>query len=188
MTTEREQLEMRMKTAADVIARIRLQKIVPTAGHYIGFKDNSEFRTHALVGDEDQQVKELLATKKCDVCALGAMFVSAVDRRNSLKMEELENYMGNRAECISDYDITSYLEQWFDFYQLALIECSFEGDDVQAALESRDGMAAEAFRDRVRDKVGDDDSELMLAIMRNIIKNKGEFIPEPQDYEVADKA
>lgn len=97
---------------------------------------------------------------RCRVCALGAMFLGAVVH-GLCKMPEDQNYMSGKIE-------DGLLELW-DVHQQDLIEENFEGWDAwnhdQDAAEGRWRMAFDNNTDR------------LIAILQNIIRNNGTFVP-----------
>ncbi len=109
----------------------------------------------ATDADYSKEADEVFKKRKCEVCALGAAFVAGVIRCDDLKLD-----YHNRDEMID------YLKKYFDFSddQLTKIEDYFEGFN---------------YRKTFVDKYYDEDLRL-IAIMKNIIKNKGTLILFPR--------
>ena len=118
----------------DVIARLDADKIVPLHSTYILFNSEDLFsQLSSGMIDINASVKEVL-DRRCATCMVGAMFLSAVDKDNKLKMSYLEE----------PQKIFTYLEEFFDYRELHLMELVYEGGDVN-------GYFAPADRDCVKD-------------------------------------
>src|SRR5690606_5042274 len=59
--------------------------------------------------------------KSCSVCAIGSVFMSAVDIHNKLKFDDVDD---------ADYSFIKYLSTWFDSNEMRLMEFVFEGTNV----------------------------------------------------------
>jgi hypothetical protein len=113
-----------------------------------------------------------LAEMNCGCCALGAIFVSAVERFNGVRVGV------NMDSCrvFGFDDIKRPLRRFFSAEQMKLIEIAFEvggGYFLHKKFKPAElGLAARNFGFRY-----DDPEQRMVAIMRNIIRNDGEFKP-----------
>jgi hypothetical protein len=163
--------QMRVAIAKDVLTQIKLKKLEPTSGVYLD-------KSFVLREDDDisKQVLQQLPKKNCAVCAVGACFVSSLKLFN--KYEPSDGYgwrlFGNERVKISSYSMRSdQLAKHFSYKQLDVIEAAFERSNEysyrdQPMSEKKVGNFSRKYKT---------DTDLMVAIMKNIIKNKGLFKP-----------
>lgn len=160
--------EKRVAIAQEVIVQLATKRLIASPGTWLDF---SFERT-----DEDPELQSILKeTKECHGCALGGMFMCAVEKANKLKVSELD--------CIDDGgasqdDVFDYMSRFFTEEQLHLIEVCFEqgngagnvgGTQLDQALaffgENEDGYDPEV-----------EAAVRMRLIMENIVANKGRFV------------
>ena len=141
--------EQRVIIAQDLIDRLDAKKFVATAGTYL----RVELSRHALAND-DAQLRDVLANKKCRGCQIGGMFACAIDRHDALKIADVRN-----PGRMDDYEMREYLGRWFSRKTLEAVEDAFEGCGGYSD-----------FRDSIPK-----DSDRMRLIAQNIIDNKGKF-------------
>jgi len=151
-----------VQIAEDVLAQLRARKYVATAGTYVDLNDafiegKNYWEDVPVVKSLQTFLKKHAKKKSCHVCALGACFLANVERRNKV---DLEDFYGRR-------DIEVNLAGIFSAEQMDEIETAFEGNTSHGG-----SWDAVAFGNRYHD-----DTARLRAIMRNIIKNDGEFIP-----------
>ncbi len=149
--------ERRVAIARDVIRQVEGGQLKPEPGTFI------HRYTHWRAGER--------VDASCGVCALGAMAVSLLD-----------------GEAESDgAQIRGQLAAHFGHVQVALIESAFEGwdrGDALAVYRAHSHFGDEELRDIDRhavdftDAMGLTGRERMLLIMRNIVENGGEFVPD----------
>ncbi len=172
--------EQRCWLAQDTINRIKAKKIDLFSGNYLKKTPNLDHHK------DSAELRDVIREQKepCQGCAVGSLFLCAVDAYDRLKVEDSEGYnSGNPIDLI-----VPYLDKWFSLNQLALIEAAFEGsfyglfcidgysvgdEEVQAAIafaEKRGPTPTNKENARVYER-------RMFAIMKNIIKNNGTFIP-----------
>ncbi len=185
--------EKRVSIAKDVIKQLKAGKIIAKRGTYFFMDDirvRDEFYTTSVKNpDRDSSEWEirknvelqpfLQKAKKCDACALGSMFICEVTERDKFKSKYL---------CINDKQILKRLDI-FSKLQLRLIEAAFERQvivDVEKKLVIKKGasmnspdtittlLAKKAIKFGYKYK---SNSKRLIAIMMNLIKNKGQFIP-----------
>lgn len=147
-------MQQRVVIAKDLIARIQAKTFLPSSGTYLMPKRGEWFR--GLDGlSRTTEVRDALKGKACRGCEIGGLFLCAVDRHNKLRLGDLgaveENAQG----------FNEYLRRWFSEEDLALLEQAFEG-----WYEFADWRDAHPR-----------DSERMVLIAKNMIKNKGRFVP-----------
>jgi hypothetical protein len=159
--------EKRVQIARDVLAQLALKRLVPTPGVWLNGKSGEGHNTLYTEKDinKDRQLQDVLKGRKtCTGCALGGMFMCAVERANELKISDLND----ADEGIDFDDAMNYLGRFFDGKQLEMIETAFErGDGATSA-----GDEALEFCENVEDA-----SERMRLVMENIVVNGGKFVP-----------
>lgn len=170
----------RVAIARDVLTQLKSGRLNATSGVWL-----ADTHSDSLVYDaQDVKNKELQSIlkdmKQCNGCALGGMFMCAVERANKIKVKNLdefeEDYVGDYGmQCagsdrvdIQGEDTMKYLSKWFDRGQLELIETAFERGE--GGYEG--GPDAAAFCNDVEEP-----AERMKLIMQNIIVNRGTFDP-----------
>jgi hypothetical protein len=110
----------------------------------------------------------------CEVCAIGAAAICAVGLYDQAPGME-------KAFEEDDYNFEAgpmrrVLRRWFSNEQLGLIESAFER---RSAFARREGASEDAiFYATQFGWEHDDDSDLLVAIMQNIVDNKGTFNPK----------
>ncbi len=165
----------RVEIAKDVIKHIKAKKITTKSWTYFDASNLSKY--------SGKQLKEVLPKlKKCEVCALGGMFYSYVNRYNDFTVPKSTN---GDVE-IRDYDMRNVMKI-FTTPQLYLIETAFEGKDVnwnqcRNKTNLADSTIEKAIDYRTRNgfplaKIGSKGDKILIHIMNNIIKNKGTFKP-----------
>jgi hypothetical protein len=168
--------EMRVAIAKDVIAQIKAKKYNPTQGSWVDGVDGPDYVDwlfeNATTCEVDVQVYTK-SIKKCNVCALGSLFVSAVNKYNNV----YGTYKTVSLPSIFDFRETnnrSPLLRYFTIKQIRLIEYTFEGGMGAVCFDDDHPMVnkAYAFYSRYPDS-----KDRLLAIMKNIVENKGTFKP-----------
>ena len=184
--------EKAVLVAKDVLEQVKAEKYIPNTGTYIHvFGDGFNFE--GSIKDNFDQIQQ------CKVCALGSMLMSSTHLGNTLTTSDIDNYP--EADDLRDSEkITELFSSIFTNKQLLLIETAFEGysdfwGETKRQLEKRheetpfqyyessdrysvetltfeETLACEMFNR----KYPDDDKRL-IAICRNIIRNKGVFMP-----------
>lgn len=153
----------RVRIARDVLAQLASKHIRPTKGIYMRI-DNLDKSVPS------RELKEYLPEVECQVCALGACFVAAVSEANTFSVGQVP-YGG-----LGSYQTKEYLKSYFSKGQMTLIENAFE--TTTSFGEPDDGVSFEercvAMRFGLKRKTTEG---RLQAIMRNIIANRGEFVP-----------
>lgn len=163
--------EKRVQIARDVLAQLALKRLVPTPGVWLaGPPDEKNGEDSSALFSKEQALKNpelksiLNKTKECTGCALGGMFMCAVERADKLKLEEL-SYDAKEEGAIFEGDIFPYMEKFFNKEQLNKIESAFEqGGGSCSDYEASEWAGAI-----------EDPGTRMRLIMENIILNKGTF-------------
>jgi hypothetical protein len=180
--------EKRVYIARDVLAQIAMKKLVPTSGVWL--TSDTELFTKNDVA-KDPELQDLLKkTKQCEGCAIGGMFMCAVQVADQLKISNLEGVKEFKDDVkfedadprfafldsdIQQEDAFKYLRRFFSSNQLAMIETAFEKDGDACHT----GDASANFVKQINDP-----SERMQLIMQNIIVNKGTFRPEKKPVQM----
>lgn len=153
----------RVMVAQDVIEAINAGEFVPASGTYLGQgMPRYSAETHSVEIEP-----------RCVGCALGATFVAffgLLGRKMPLKR--------NNSGDIHFLDATTMrdtLQELFGLEQLLAMECAFEGWNRDASAHGTDEtFAFNRGEDLCR---LDDDAECLRRVMRNVIRNRGTFVP-----------
>lgn len=162
----------RVAIAKDVIAWLNTKKIRATPGEYLAVTKGVENPDGDMVG-----------VQQCNACALGAVFACAVDR---VKTIDLTAALDGWSGTYDDNSMRSMLKPYFTTEQLVMIENAFErriveplngdepnyGDGPEYLVGNPRSIKALNFNKGVRSP-----KERLTRIMKNIIRNGGEFRP-----------
>jgi hypothetical protein len=169
--------EQRVQIAKDALKWIKKPNVkVKDKSSYFKINKGQE---HLEIGtDLNQHLKKI----HCTVCAKGALFLSHVDRFDNCKIQP---FVKGSSIPDTDFDdersIKHRLSKHFSASQLDMIECAFEREiiyDSTRKLTNEPGQkeniakACITFGKHHRKPV-----DRLEAILKNIVKNKGEFIP-----------
>ena len=152
--------QLKKLVAKDVLKWIGI-KIQPQTGAYISTEDYIP---------DNEKAKEALCHEKCEVCAMGAIAPSLVDRFNKLSIKELYR--------VSKSHRSAFMNKAFSPTELYTIEVFFECSspnsiEIQHDIYNKYFM----FLDNIFERKSDE--ERMIAIFKYIAKT-GEF--EPDDF------
>lgn len=148
--------QQRVAIAKDVLRTLDSGKIRPTRGVYLKLEGKTVRRKD--VGS--QWCDKLKDVEVCEVCAKGAIFVAAALRFNRFKISDDRVKTSGEANRFYDVDICDLNERYFSKRQLEAIEEAFE--EVLVHYGAYANMSS---------------VDAMIAIMQNIIKNNGRFVP-----------
>ena len=159
--------QIRVVVAKEVLVLLRKRKgtIVPKEGCYL-WNNHEEIRRwcYETNSDLDDARKHLpVLINSCHVCAIGALFVGWVKRYDGITVKKFLEY-GRNNMCGT--------MSAFDRGNLGMIECAFEGHRIADGSVMEEDDAAVDFYGRY-----DNPKDRMVAIMKNIVKNKGTFKP-----------
>jgi hypothetical protein len=144
----------RVLIAKDVLAQLELGKYQLQSTYLVvpsGFYD----------GMLNQQVMEQIPN--CNVCGIGAAFCSALRLGNDFEMP---------IRGIERFEISTYLEKYFDVGQINLIEAVFENF---SRINCKNAIWRESKLRGADGSYGR--KNVAVAIFQNIIDNKGTFRP-----------
>ena len=157
-------MQKRVALAEDVIASVRSKKYMADAGTYLSMDNKNDGSCDATMNNYKN------ADVQCNVCAIGSLFMSRVKKSK----------IGNLGRGIIHEDSDSMVKSLkgiFTNKELRLLEYAFEGDDIEGLFcddtDEHDVIAFDCFS--FHDKYSTDRGRL-IGIMKNIIKNKGNFI------------
>lgn len=188
----------RVAIAKDAIAQIESAKYIAMRGRWCDWYSGEDVESEDGTKIELQKVLKHPSVE-CTVCGLGATFASAVRLGNDCKVP-----VGS--DSIDPYQLYKKLGKYFNWEQLAAIELAFElGDGGMNSYHSGDASITKGIIDLSEDaglerviasygelnqtqkklfskaiEFGYDYSfpdERLLAIMKNIVSNRGTFKP-----------
>lgn len=154
----------RVAIAKDALEQVLAKNYKVKTGQYVTFLGSGS----PIEKSEELDVPPAcnLQDVKCQVCARGALFVSALRKDASIEPETLpsEDYLDNDA-------ITETENNYFSREQIDLIESAFETNTFCDEAPEELVMAAVLYGKSLGNK-----DERLVAILKNIIRNKGEFV------------
>lgn len=114
--------------------------------------------------------------KKCEVCARGALFVAAVERFDNLSFGQLniDDWDKQHGQGFAPYIWKNYEFRFFTRKQIVMIETAFEQSLIDEIVVLSDNLLDKCrnFAPKVKSAKG-----RMTAIMKNIVRNQGTFVP-----------
>ncbi len=153
--------KQRMTIAQDVLDRIEMKQIVANGG-----------LTCEIDSPTEKPIKEQLKNIdfKCEACAKGALFLSFIGIVNHYDDTNPKKFAGINS------DEMTLLSKIFLQEQLVMIEIAFEGCEFNynrnVYLTAKVINKCKAYKYKFSN-----DHDRLIAICKNIIKNKGTFIP-----------
>ncbi len=160
----------RVMIAKDVLAQLEAKRFVAKPGTFAALSVGKRDGVNA-----ESEVCNITAGQKCNVCGIGALFVSAVEFADKLKIGELE-YKATVARSTTNFeedDVFCYLRRFFDQEQICAIESAFEmGGGV-----TYDYHGTQFFKTVNSEDYEFSPNERMRLIMENIVVHKGTFNP-----------
>ena len=160
--------EKRVAIAKDVLISLKQKRIRANTGSYFCYTNFDEF-------DENDSAKKHINQIKCECCALGATLLSTVKFANTLTISDLRFYSGSHGRSWQIF------KDIFTPKQLALIEYAFEHNTYGNRIAQNVFYEYISYK-KQREAVDfglkyAKEDERLVAIMENIIKNKGTFKP-----------
>lgn len=183
--------QKRVLIAKDVLEWLDVNLIRPENGSYVRRSDykkdiDYDYEKH----DKTQLNKTILeggSRNSCYVCGVGALFVGAVMRYDNIcngdfngNCSDINIGIGGLIEF--DDELVDYLSKYFTRRQIALVEVAFEVEDYFDSDEPFNSSFA-CLSDEAASKASNfgmqykENKQRLIAIMKNIIKNDGQFIP-----------
>lgn len=184
--------QRRVMIAQDVIDRVKRQKYEVKCGTIVDFHDAYELckvMYPETVRSRGHSVQEAIHAQDCsgkkndticEVCAVGGLMISAVSFRNKINF----GTCGDIVETHHNDDLEKAIEE-FSKSQMQLIEIAFEqGEGIYTTEETyyrsqikETKSTKAAMRWAKKYNLGYDSKKRLIAIMKNIIKHKGQFNP-----------
>lgn len=165
--------EKRVQIARDVLAQLASKRLVAASGLWLSGKGAEPLFSNTQLDKNDELQAVLSKKKQCTGCALGGMFMCAVERADKLKLKDLSED-SQEARHIENEDVFEYMGKYFSRDQLNAIEAAFE-QGQGASDDYKAGMWLEDI---------DDASLRMRLIMENIVANKGKFVLSKRPQQV----
>lgn len=167
--------EKRVMIAQDVIDQLKAKNISACSGTFIDFRFDEDAYKKSL------QKEVLNKNISCEVCGVGGIFLSTILFTNKVNINENTNgRLDSLGEDILENKETNFTQalKYFSKDQIILIENAFEIGDGYFTYYCSDA-SKEKFIDKAIDFGAkyETDKDRLIAIMKNIIKNNGKFIP-----------
>lgn len=168
--------QQRIAISKDVLKQLSIKTIKAKIGDYFEVYDIKEPITK-VPEKMDDLLRIFKRTKNpCSVCAIGACFVGLVNMGNKIPVKGFLSTDKLEGWEIGNTDIMrEALRKVFPSVQISLLEMAFEKYYTLSDNEKPDEESmkmAILFGEKYTT-----DKKRLIAIMKNIIKNKGEFIP-----------
>ncbi len=171
--------QKRVLVAKDVITQLKVGKFEARSGMFVTLP----YVTRTKGGDASLQVALLQDKQPCQCCALGSLVLSCTLFANKQTVSDGIAFeaLGEMLDGTTGFGVLKNgFEKLFSERQFRLIEYAFENGDGYFGFSSwEDGKLSNGAIARAQDFSArhDDSTELLVAIMKNIIKNKGTFKP-----------
>lgn len=172
--------EQRVYIARDVLAQMQLKHLKPEEGVYLASERLAYDRLK--LKDQTRDFGALLDAAPCTACAIGSLFACAVKVADRAPAASFLGQTSGTGRTVGA-PLKSYLDRFFTREQQALIEAAFEGADISsqcadAGVDVRTIVSAMTFNRGFKGA-----KTRMTRIMRNIIRNGGDF--DPRDATLA---
>lgn len=167
-TSSKRVIQQRKRIAKDVIAQLDSGRAVAKVGCYLN-------APHAwFLNLRNAPPNTPLTIPTCTACAVGNLFIAALDRYNGVTCDDL-------VYRAFDDVMVRKLERWWSPWTVRLIEVAFEGSVIsypsgltEAERDRFDRAAARA--EKWGDKFGDNPDKCLRAICHKIIRSvDGDF-------------
>ena len=195
-----------MMLAQDNIAAVHARKLVAKVGDHVGIIDdlgdyddarNGRLDWHEIQTRDDCGI-DLPVTevdlchaihdsaKACMVCVRGGLLMARIGYQHPVDEDCEKDQLSPHGNMNGRPVAISLSQEDFDGEQAALMECTFERsyemNDYEASFSARVSAA------NYGDALPDEDTERFLAIMQNVVDNKGDFVIPEQYYEDCDES
>ena len=156
--------EARIAICKDVIRHLRSLRVKSSNGYIVDMGCDLPTGTKLPPATDDAQKHVGKIVKRCEVCALGGMMFSFIRLFDDVPMKKMMHW--DAINCGREY-IASKLHRYFTPDQLYQIERAFEhGNGLKDKFNSY-GYDGEEENDKNR----------LRAIMLNVVRNGGKFVP-----------
>jgi hypothetical protein len=175
----------RVIIAQDVIAQLKAKKFIAIPGQYLKIvTKESEYSLEGYfrlkLDEEPTELQKIIQTPniQCNVCAIGSCFSSLINIKDNFELNTNNSYEITDNE--NNNGMTEELEKYFSLEQLKMMEIAFECWDIPYYVinyfEQNDIEYLMNYSEKFGKKYKKANNRL-IAIMQNIIKNNGEFVP-----------
>lgn len=187
--------QKRVAIAKDVIKQINAKFFVAQKGVYGQVnlnKDPYRYDVDEIKGVPEQADESLKVIRRkggvCDVCGIGGCFLSLVRLGDEMTISDAFSSQDRTTNAklkrgiiddliqVDHNRMRRQLRRVFTPRQMTLIECAFEKSTMHS--DAKDKHSPWELRDRAKEfgSKYSNDSKRLVAIMENIIKNKGELV------------
>lgn len=172
--------KQRVAVAVDILKQLECNFYSAESGTYFEFSHLDNIDSDSVPLKLDELLAEAKKKKAiCNVCQIGAAFTSLVRLGDKAESQYFLGEGGvGEGSGIGSIEMRTQLEKVFSSDQICLIECAFESS-TSYNRPSEGYNAPYEVRKKAADFGGRylSDKSRMVAICKNIIKNKGTFIP-----------
>lgn len=166
----------RVTIAQDVLAQMKAKRFIAKQRVYLELRDEDardrfcDVRSGNAKTEECSTLNSVLSDSSCEVCGIGSLFVAAAERTRAC----VDGMSG-----VNDDDfMRQLLKDYFDMDQLLLIEAAFEGQYIEAECYEEEGVDKEDIAAALAFTWGARTANARLErIMKNIVENRGTFVP-----------
>jgi len=157
--------EARKAIARDVISLLKSRRFIASPGTYFALNASEV----VLVGDDD--LRDKVGRKRCDVCAIGAAIVARALREDQISVSQASNGELSTLSGIFESQQLREMEWAFE------VERYLEGDGCSCNMCQRERkyhLKKKSVQFGMKFKKP---GPRLLAIWENVLKNDGEFVP-----------
>ena len=157
--------EKRVALAQDVLASLKAKNYIAESGTYVSVYEKGSWKDISDLEASELNNKDI----SCTVCAIGSLFLSNAKQRKTRK----------RLEDVDSEVMVKSLRGIFTKREMRMLEYMFEGEDVSrmfCGVKTPLAKDLESFYDKHNPRGAGSDDKTLKAIMKNIIKNNGNFI------------
>jgi hypothetical protein len=162
----------RVAIAKEAISLLDSGKVVPESGVWLDYPPSPDLFSDDDVANKVPLFEVMGKFESCNACGLGSLFVSAVRNFGGVTCEDIKGCIF--LNYLTTFEIVPVLERYFPKDTLALVDLAFEGCSELPLENIAYGKVALAgeYRKQYPEAI-----ERLDAILANIVKNDGEFIP-----------
>ena len=174
--------EKRVSICKDVIAQVKAKRLLLNVGSIL--KKDESYLNYIRLKDSNDSCKNILNDLTCTVCAKGAIMLGYIDKHNNFSINSLESahYRLNHHKYPEDLieifgrKLLDDIEMSFEetFFQWHIDNYSYDTLSLRD-LNTTPALSEKAKMITVFTKYKND-NERIIAIMQNIIDNKGDLL------------
>lgn len=169
-------LQQRVAIAKDVLRLIETKKIVPKRGTYFAANEKMDFGAERDIDSLSGAFKKM---PSCQVCALGAVFVTTVLKLNHINVGDVRgaHYRAYRDLEVDATTMQEFLRICFDSRTLFRMEAFFEMS--VGFLQEKDAPTGTMMYEVIHDLRHGTSTpkERLRFVMNTVIEQKGKFEP-----------